>query len=123
MRFQTGAAQLEDQILGAVARAGASRTFVARTRRLQPKVTSSQLAGKYPAIIVVDMLERLRPHSQLYRLYYEIGIEADTVHEHQRILDGIIDHNEGAAGDAMRSHLEAARTRLASAVRDAEPPA
>jgi DNA-binding GntR family transcriptional regulator len=71
--------------------------------------------------LVVDILERLRPHSQLYRLYYETGIEADTVLEHQRILDGIVDHNEGAAGDAMRAHLEAARSRLASAVRDAEP--
>jgi DNA-binding GntR family transcriptional regulator len=73
--------------------------------------------------LVVDMLERLRPHSQLYRLYYEIGIEADTIHEHQRILDGIIDHDADAAGDAMRTHLEAARSRLSSAVRDATPPA
>lgn len=73
--------------------------------------------------LIVDLLERLRPHSQLYRLYYETGIEADTVLEHQHILDGVIDHNEGAAGDAMRVHLDAARSRLASAVRDGESPA
>ena len=72
--------------------------------------------------LIVDMLERLRPHSQLYRLYYETGIEADTVLEHQHILDGVIAHNEDAAGDAMRVHLQAARARLASAVRGDEPP-
>jgi lipoprotein-anchoring transpeptidase ErfK/SrfK len=58
VKGQTGLAvraeQLEDQILGAVGRAGASRTFLAHTRRIQPKVTSSQLAKKFPAIIVVD---------------------------------------------------------------------
>jgi DNA-binding GntR family transcriptional regulator len=72
---------------------------------------------------VVEMLERLRPHSQLYRLYYESGIEADTVLEHERILDKVIEHNEEAAGEAMRLHLEAARSRLASAVRDGGSPA
>jgi DNA-binding GntR family transcriptional regulator len=71
--------------------------------------------------LIVDMLERLRPHSQLYRLYYETGIEADTVLEHQHILDGIIGRNEDAAGDAMRAHLEAARARLSSAVRGDVP--
>ena len=45
---------LEDQILHAVARPGAPRTFVAQTRRLTAKVTSSQLADKYPAVIIVN---------------------------------------------------------------------
>jgi lipoprotein-anchoring transpeptidase ErfK/SrfK len=48
------AEQLEDQILHAVARAGAARTFLARTRQISPKVTTGQLADKYPSIIVVD---------------------------------------------------------------------
>jgi lipoprotein-anchoring transpeptidase ErfK/SrfK len=45
---------LEDQILHAVARPGAPRTFVAQTRRLAAKVTSGQLADKYPAVIIVN---------------------------------------------------------------------
>jgi lipoprotein-anchoring transpeptidase ErfK/SrfK len=55
---QTGLAvraeQLEDQILGAMGRAGAARTFVAHTRRIQPKVTSGQLAKRFPAVIIID---------------------------------------------------------------------
>jgi lipoprotein-anchoring transpeptidase ErfK/SrfK len=45
---------LEDQILRAVARPGAPRSFVARTVRLHAKVTSSQLDAKYPAVIIVN---------------------------------------------------------------------
>ena len=45
---------LEDQIDAAVARPGAARRFVAQTRKIHAKVTTSQLAHKYPAIIVID---------------------------------------------------------------------
>jgi lipoprotein-anchoring transpeptidase ErfK/SrfK len=48
------AQQLEDQIDGAVAKPDAQRRFVARTRKMHPKVTTSMLADKYPAIIIVD---------------------------------------------------------------------
>jgi lipoprotein-anchoring transpeptidase ErfK/SrfK len=48
------AQELEDRIVSVVPRPGAERRFVAHTRKLQPKVTRSQLADKYPAIIVVD---------------------------------------------------------------------
>ncbi len=73
--------------------------------------------------LVVDVLERLRPHSQLYRLHYETGIENDTVQEHRNVLDAVTDHDATAAETAMRVHLEAARSRLSSAVRQSEPSA
>jgi lipoprotein-anchoring transpeptidase ErfK/SrfK len=66
------AERLDDQILAAVGRAGASRTFLAHTRRIQPKVTSSQLAKRFPAIIVVDRAAfslRLYKGLQLARTY------------------------------------------------------
>jgi lipoprotein-anchoring transpeptidase ErfK/SrfK len=48
------AQQLEDQIMHAIALPGAPRRFVARTRKLQPKVTSNQLEDRYPAAIIVN---------------------------------------------------------------------
>ena len=48
------AQQLEDEINHGVALPGAPRRFVARTRKLQPKVTTSQLADRYPAAIIVN---------------------------------------------------------------------
>jgi DNA-binding GntR family transcriptional regulator len=65
--------------------------------------------------LMVDILERLRPHSQLYRLYYESGIATDTVIEHQHVLDAVTKHDESGAAEAMRGHLHAARSRLAGA--------
>src|SRR4029077_20362391 len=57
---------LEDQILSAVARAGAPRRFVAHTRKLAAKVTTGQLAKKYPAVIIVNRGEfRLRLYKNL----------------------------------------------------------
>jgi len=48
------AQQLEDQIMHAIALPGAPRQFVAHTRKVEPKVTSSQLENRYPAAIIVD---------------------------------------------------------------------
>ena len=63
---------LEDQILHAVARPGAPRTFVARTVKLKPKVTSGQLADKYPSVIIVNrgaFRLSLYKHLKLARTY------------------------------------------------------
>jgi lipoprotein-anchoring transpeptidase ErfK/SrfK len=63
---------LEDQIDAAVARPNAPRAFVARTKKIHPKVTTSQLAGKYPAIIIVDrsgFTLRLYKHLKLEKTY------------------------------------------------------
>jgi DNA-binding GntR family transcriptional regulator len=65
---------------------------------------------------MVETLERLRPHAQLYRLYYAVGITADTVREHERVLEAITRRDEAGAAQAMSAHLSASRSRLAGAV-------
>ena len=63
---------LEDQIDAAVSRPQAARRFVAHTRKIPAKVTRSQLAKKYPAIIIVDRSAftlRLYRHLKLEKTY------------------------------------------------------
>jgi DNA-binding GntR family transcriptional regulator len=66
--------------------------------------------------LMVETLERLRPHAQLYRLYYTVGIAEDTVREHERVLDAVTRRDEAAAVRAMSEHLSASRGRLAGAL-------
>lgn len=66
--------------------------------------------------LMVETLERLRPHAQLYRLYYAVGITADTVREHERVLEAISRRDEAEAAEAMNAHLNSSRSRLAWAV-------
>ncbi|MEY9962392.1 DNA-binding GntR family transcriptional regulator [Streptacidiphilus sp. MAP12-16] len=66
--------------------------------------------------LMVDALERLRPHAQRYRLYYTVGIADDTVPEHERVLDAVMRRDEVGAAQAMSAHLSASRHRLAIAV-------
>jgi DNA-binding GntR family transcriptional regulator len=66
--------------------------------------------------LMVETLERLRSHAQLYRLYYTVGITADTVREHERILEAITRRDEAGAAQAMSAHLNASRSRLTGAV-------
>ena len=57
---------LEDQIDAAVAKPDAQRRFVAHTRKIPAKVTTSQLARRNPAIIIVDRADfRLRLYKDL----------------------------------------------------------
>jgi len=65
--------------------------------------------------LMVETIERLRPHAQLYRLYYAVGIADDTVREHQRVLDAVARHDDAGAAQAMSAHLRASRARLAGA--------
>jgi lipoprotein-anchoring transpeptidase ErfK/SrfK len=55
---QTGLAvqakQLERRIARAVTRPGAPRTFVAKTRKIQPDVTSEELEDRYPAVVIIN---------------------------------------------------------------------
>ncbi|HEY3020816.1 MAG TPA: L,D-transpeptidase family protein [Solirubrobacteraceae bacterium] len=48
------AQRLEDEINHTVARPAALRTFVAHTRKLEPQVTTAQLADRYPAVIIIN---------------------------------------------------------------------
>jgi DNA-binding GntR family transcriptional regulator len=61
-------------------------------------------------------LERLRPHAQLYRLYYTIGIADETIREHERVLEAVTRRDEAGAAQAMSAHLTASQARLAGAL-------
>jgi DNA-binding GntR family transcriptional regulator len=66
--------------------------------------------------LMVDILTRLRPHTQLYRLYYTVGISEDTVAEHSRVIDAVSRRDADAAAAAMAAHLSASQQRLSAAV-------
>lgn len=66
--------------------------------------------------LMVEVLARLRPHTQLYRLYYSVGISDDTVAEHSRVIDAVSRRDEAAASAAMTAHLSASQQRLTTAI-------
>jgi DNA-binding GntR family transcriptional regulator len=66
--------------------------------------------------LMVDVLTRLRPHTQLYRLYYTVGISDDTVAEHSRVIDAVSRRDADSAAAAMAAHLSASQLRLSAAV-------
>jgi DNA-binding GntR family transcriptional regulator len=66
--------------------------------------------------LMVDILTRLRPHTQLYRLYYNVGISDDTVAEHSRVIDAVSRRDAASAAAAMAAHLSASQQRLSTAV-------
>jgi DNA-binding GntR family transcriptional regulator len=66
--------------------------------------------------LMAEILGRLHPHTQLYRLYYTVGISGDTVAEHSRVIEAVSRRDAGAAEAAMTAHLSASRQRLTSAV-------
>jgi DNA-binding GntR family transcriptional regulator len=64
--------------------------------------------------LMVDILTRLRPHTQLYRLYYTVGISEDTVAEHSRVIEAVSRRDAASAAEAMAAHLSASQQRLAT---------
>lgn len=52
--WQVRAATLHKQVRAAIVTPGAKRKITARVRRTRPKVTTDQLASRYPTIITVD---------------------------------------------------------------------
>lgn len=66
--------------------------------------------------LMVDILTRLRSHTQLYRLYYAAGISGETVAEHSRVIGAVSRRDPDAAAAAMIVHLSASRQRLEPAV-------
>jgi DNA-binding GntR family transcriptional regulator len=66
--------------------------------------------------LMVDILTRLRPHPQLYRLYYTMGISDETVTEHNRVIQAVSRRDADGAAAAMAAHLTSSRERLAAAV-------
>lgn len=73
------------------------------------------LAAASGVSLMSETLERLRPHAQLYRLYYTIGITDDTLREHERVLKAVTNRDETGAAQAMSAHLSASRARLTRA--------
>jgi DNA-binding GntR family transcriptional regulator len=65
---------------------------------------------------MVETLERLRPHAQLYRLHYAVSMTDQTVQEHERVLEAIGRRDETGAAQAMSAHLRASQSRLTEAL-------
>jgi len=70
--------------------------------------------------LMVETLQRLRPHTQVYRLHYTVGITDDTVREHKRVLEAVTRRDQAGAAQAMSAHLSASRARLAGALGKSE---
>lgn len=69
--------------------------------------------------LLLQMLRRLHPHTQLYRLFYQHGHERHTFAEHGAITRALRAGDPDAAEAAMATHLVNARQRYAAAVDDA----
>ncbi|MGW3462470.1 GntR family transcriptional regulator, partial [Streptomyces olivaceoviridis] len=65
--------------------------------------------------LMADTLRRFRAHTHGYRLYFRQSIAGQAVDEHRAVLDAIRAEDPQAAAHAMRTHLEASRSRLMSA--------
>ena len=68
--------------------------------------------------LIAEALARLHAHTHGYRLYFRIGIAAETVREHELVVDAIAAGDADGAGRAMRLHLETSHARLAAAYGD-----
>jgi len=71
--------------------------------------TIAESSGKK---LVRRTLASLHAHTLLYRVWYHAGFTAETVREHEAVIDAIAAHNSRAAGKAMRDHLERSRDRF-----------
>jgi DNA-binding GntR family transcriptional regulator len=66
-----------------------------------------------------EALVRLRAHLHLYRLYYTTGIGAETIAEHEKIVEAIATARPDDAAAAMVEHIQRSRERLATGASDA----
>ncbi|HXW82745.1 MAG TPA: FCD domain-containing protein, partial [Acidimicrobiales bacterium] len=51
-------------------------------------------------------------HALLYRAWYETGFEAETIREHEAVIDAIAARDPEMAAKSMRAHLEKSRRRF-----------
>ena len=87
------------------------KTFAAQDAAFHVAVATATGVG-----LMVETLERLRPHAQLYRLHYAAGMTDQTVQEHERVLEAIGRRDEAGAAQAMSAHLRASQSRLTEAL-------
>ena len=72
--------------------------------------------------LVRRTLAGLHAHALLYRVWYHAGFAAETVREHEAVIDAIAAHKPGAAAKAMRDHLEQSRDRFLQVATSGEEP-
>ncbi|MFE1195695.1 FadR/GntR family transcriptional regulator [Streptomyces olivaceoviridis] len=65
--------------------------------------------------LMADTLRRFRAHTHGYRLNFRQSIARQAVDEHRAVLDALHAKDPQAAAHAMRTRLEASRSRLMSA--------
>jgi DNA-binding GntR family transcriptional regulator len=62
--------------------------------------------------LIRDVLNRIRPHVQMYRVHYQQAMGRQTIAEHQRVLDALRARDAAAAEEAMATHIDRAYDRL-----------
>ncbi|HEX6685256.1 MAG TPA: GntR family transcriptional regulator [Candidatus Limnocylindrales bacterium] len=67
----------------------------------------AEISGSH---LLQEAILRLHSHLHLHRLYFPMGT-GNTVAEHKKVAQAIVRGDTGAAAEAMRAHLVAARTR------------
>lgn len=66
--------------------------------------------------LVGDVLNRIRPQVQMYRLHYHEAMGRQTIVEHERVLEALTSRDPVAAARATEGHINYAYDRLAAAL-------
>ncbi|WP_292894703.1 GntR family transcriptional regulator [Nitratireductor sp.] len=78
------------------------------------------VARKGGNTVVVDALERLHIHSQLFRLRYHSAVTSEAIKEHDAIVQAIVAGDGKGAHRAMEQHIIASRERMEPFFKDIE---
>jgi DNA-binding GntR family transcriptional regulator len=70
------------------------------------------IAGAAQNQLLADTLNSFNSHAHSYRLYFHLGMSAETLVEHQEIIDAFVDGDAPTAVAAMRHHLQFSLSRL-----------
>jgi DNA-binding GntR family transcriptional regulator len=69
--------------------------------------------------LLLQTLQRLHPHAQLYRLHFQHGLDRKTIAEHRSIAAAIGRGEAERASDTMTVHPRRSHARIRSALRRA----
>ena len=83
------------------------RQFAAFDSRLHE--TIAEASGRK---LLLQTIQRLHPHAQLYRLYFRPGVDRKTIAEHAAIVRAIDQGDPEQAARAMTEHLAHSRDRV-----------
>jgi DNA-binding GntR family transcriptional regulator len=70
------------------------------------------VAGAAQNQLLADTLKSFNSHAHSYRLYFHLGMSAETLVEHKGIVDAFVDGEASMAVAAMRHHLDRSLSRL-----------